>query len=102
MSRQEMTTSSLPRRGMIGLLAADERDHRTAQLVTTRWMVDEGQAEAGRRTARPGHEIEIRRLREQHDPPVGTEVQVAELGMTVETEPAPHEGLEVLGAEVGE
>ena len=97
-----MTTSSLPRRGIVRLLTPDEREHGSAQFVATGRMVDEGETEASRRGARPRDEIGVGRLREQHDPAVRTEVGVAKLGMAVETEPAPDEGVEVLGEEVGE
>src|SRR5205085_8307829 len=47
-------------------------------------------------------ELGVGRLREQHDAAVRAEVRVAQLGVAVETQPAPHQGVEVPGKEVGE
>ena len=55
----------------------------------------------GRPAARFG-DCRVVGLRQQHDAPVVAEVCVAQLGMAVEPERAPHQRVEVLGEEVGE
>src|SRR5438105_861861 len=101
MSRHEMTTSSLPRRGMLHV-SAGELEHGSAQSVATGGVVDEGEVETHRGVAGTRDQLRTRVLREQHHASVVGEVRVPKLGMTVETEPTPDEGVEVLGEEVGE
>src|SRR6185436_20687698 len=96
------TTTSSPRRGMIGHSTVDERDDRLAYAVTTRRTMGEREAEPSRSGASLRDQLSGGCLRQQHETPVRAEVEVAQLGMPVEPESAPYERVEMLREEVGE
>ena len=66
------------------------------------WTVLELEAEHLGRPAPCRFDCRVVGLRQQHHAPVVAEVGVAQLGMAVESERAPHQRIEVLGEEVGE
>ena len=74
----------------------------SARCSPTDVAVLEAQAEAIGGQLTGGHHVVAGRLREQHDAGVVAEVRRQQLGVTVEAEPLPHQGVEVAGQEVGQ